>query len=406
MLKIEYIGIDQLKPYKRNARKHGKKDVDNISASISKYGMNDAIGIWGEENVIVEGHGRYLACKQLGMDTVPVVRLDHMTDEQRREYAIAHNATAELSEWDVDILEQDLPNMNFDDFDFCFPGTIDDEERQDEDSADGEYLKQKREEFEERIRAGEIDEGDEEYQEFLEKFEPKKTTDDCYTPKPVYDAALKWCRDTYGIGDAEIIRPFYPGGDYAAFKYPSNCVVVDNPPFSIISEICRFYCEKGIRFFLFAPALTLFSIRNGCKISTSVSVTYENGAAVSTSFVTNLDDHEAISAPDLYRAIKSADDESRKENKKELHKYSYPQELLTASDLAKFSKYGQRFALSKASCRRVAELDSQKKSGKAIFGGGYLISQKAAAEKAAAEKAAAEKWDLSERELEIIANLK
>ena len=405
MLKIEYIGIDQLKPYKRNARKHAKKDVDNIAMSISKYGMNDAIGIWGPGNVIVEGHGRFLACKQLGITEVPCVRLDHLTDKERREYAIAHNATAELSEWDGDILPAEVEDLNLADFDFDFDFDFaEDAEGQvetDDQGVSQEYIDQKRREFDERIRAGEIDEGDEEYQEFLEKFEPKKTTDDCYTPKPVYDAALKWCRDTYGIGDAEIIRPFYPGGDYAAFKYPSNCVVVDNPPFSIISEICRFYCEKGIRFFLFAPTLSLFGIRNGCKISTGVHVTYENGAVVNTSFVTNLDDHEAISAPDLYRAIKSADDESRKENKKELPKYSYPQELLTASDLAKFSKYGQRFALSKASCRRVAKLDSQKKSGKVIFGGGYLIS-----EKAAAEKAAAERWDLSEREREIIANLR
>lgn len=118
MLKIEYIGIDQLKPYKRNARKHGKKDVDNIATSIEKYGMNDAIGIWGGENVIVEGHGRYLACKQLGMDTVPVVRLDHMTDEQRREYAIAHNATAELSEWDADIIPGEIADLDLSGFDF------------------------------------------------------------------------------------------------------------------------------------------------------------------------------------------------------------------------------------------------------------------------------------------------
>lgn len=60
--------------------------------------MIDAIGIWGEDNTIVEGHGRWLACKKLKIDSVPVVRLDHLTDEQRREYAIAHNATAELSE--------------------------------------------------------------------------------------------------------------------------------------------------------------------------------------------------------------------------------------------------------------------------------------------------------------------
>ena len=94
-LKIEYLPVSALKPYEKNARKHKKLDVDNIAMSIEKYGMNDAIGIWGKDNIIVEGHGRFEACKKLGIDTVPVVRLDHLTDEQRREYAIAHNATAE-----------------------------------------------------------------------------------------------------------------------------------------------------------------------------------------------------------------------------------------------------------------------------------------------------------------------
>lgn len=97
-LKIEYLSTTELRPYEKNARKHQKKDVENIAKSIQKYGMIDAIGIWGEDNTIVEGHGRWLACKKLKIDSVPVVRLDHLTDEQRREYAIAHNATAELSE--------------------------------------------------------------------------------------------------------------------------------------------------------------------------------------------------------------------------------------------------------------------------------------------------------------------
>ena len=103
-LKIEYLPVAELKPYEKNTRKHQKLDVDNIAKSIEKYGMNDAIGIWGKDNIIVEGHGRLMACKKLGIKTVPVVRLDHLTDEQRREYAIAHNATAELSVWDLDIL--------------------------------------------------------------------------------------------------------------------------------------------------------------------------------------------------------------------------------------------------------------------------------------------------------------
>ena len=126
-LKIEYLPVSALKPYEKNTRKHQKKDVDNIARSIEKYGMCDAIGIWGEKNIIVEGHGRLMACKQLGITEVPCVRLDHLTDEQRREYAIAHNATAELSEWDLDILPDELAELDLSDFDFDF-GIVDEEE--------------------------------------------------------------------------------------------------------------------------------------------------------------------------------------------------------------------------------------------------------------------------------------
>lgn len=128
-LKIEYLPIKALKPYEKNTRKHQKKDVDNIARSIEKFGMNDPIGIW-KDNIIVEGHGRILACKQLGMTEVPCVRLDHLTDEQRREYAIAHNATAELSEWDLDILPDELAELDLSDFDFDFG--IEDEEEESE----------------------------------------------------------------------------------------------------------------------------------------------------------------------------------------------------------------------------------------------------------------------------------
>jgi hypothetical protein len=127
-LKIEYLPIGSLRPYEKNTRKHQKKDVDNIARSIEKYGMCDAIGIWGEQNIIVEGHGRMLACKQLGMTEVPCVRLDHLTDEQRREYAIAHNATAELSEWDLDILPDELAELDLSDFDFDFKMPYQEEE--------------------------------------------------------------------------------------------------------------------------------------------------------------------------------------------------------------------------------------------------------------------------------------
>lgn len=127
-LKIEYLPIKDLKPYEKNTRKHEKKDIENIARSIEKFGMNDAIGIWGEENIIVEGHGRMLACKKLGVKTVPVVRLDHLTDEQRREYAIAHNATAELSKWDLDILPDELAELDLSDFDFDFDMNLDEDD--------------------------------------------------------------------------------------------------------------------------------------------------------------------------------------------------------------------------------------------------------------------------------------
>lgn len=99
----------------------------------------------------------------------------------------------------------------------------------------------------------------ESYEEFVEKFKPKKTTDDCYTPPAIYEAVKDWAVKEYGIDPDRIVRPFYPGGDYERFEYPKDCVVLDNPPFSILSKILRFYDERSIAYFLFAPTLTIFS---------------------------------------------------------------------------------------------------------------------------------------------------
>lgn len=109
-LNIEYLPAEALRPYDRNARKHAKKDVDAIAASIREFGFDDPIGIWGD-GLIVEGHGRLLAAKQLGMGSVPCIRLDHLTDEQRRAYTLAHNRTAELSEWDFDVQAAELAEI-------------------------------------------------------------------------------------------------------------------------------------------------------------------------------------------------------------------------------------------------------------------------------------------------------
>ena len=114
-LKFEYVPIDSLTPYEKNARKHGDFDVSIIKKSIETFGFNDPIGVWGDKNIIVEGHGRLLAAKELGMTEVPVIRLDHLNDEQRKMYALEHNRSAEMSTWDVDTLLEELENLK--DFD-------------------------------------------------------------------------------------------------------------------------------------------------------------------------------------------------------------------------------------------------------------------------------------------------
>ena len=131
---------------------------------------------------------------------------------------------------------------------------------------------------------------DENYKVFTDKFVPAKTTDDCYTPENVYEAVAGWVAEEYGVDRETFMRPFYPGGDYEYANYPDGCVVVDNPPFSILQGIVNFYMARGIRFFLFAPGLTLLRRRyDVCCIASDSLITYENGADVKTGFVTNLE---------------------------------------------------------------------------------------------------------------------
>jgi len=110
-LKIVMIPIDKLTPYEKNARKHAERDVEQIKASILADGFNDPVGVWGKKNIIVEGHGRVIACKELGYKEVPCIRLDYLTDEQRREYAIRHNRAAEFSLWDFQMLAEEIADL-------------------------------------------------------------------------------------------------------------------------------------------------------------------------------------------------------------------------------------------------------------------------------------------------------
>lgn len=243
-----------------------------------------------------------------------------------------------------------------------------------------------------------------EYTAFVEKFKPKKTTDDCYTPPPVYDAVAEWVEAEYGLNRASFVRPFYPGGDYENYDYPADCVVVDNPPFSILSKIVRFYIGRGVRFFLFSPYLRTAGVLGTnpkcCCVAAGADVTYENGAKVKTSFLTNLDTCKARSAPDLHRLVEAASAEYQRSQKKELPKYKYPPHVLTESMLGYMSTHGVDFRVDARDVSFTRALDDQKAHGKGIYGSGFLLS-----EKAAAEKAAAIEWKLSDREWEIIRGL-
>lgn len=160
----------------------------------------------------------------------------------------------------------------------------------------------------------------------------------------MYEAVLDWAREHLDIGDRPVVRPFYPGGDFEHSIIP-NCVVIDNPPFSIFSKICDWYVEHGIPFLLFAPAMS--SIRqNVTYIGVSCTITYENGAKVGTAFVTNMmGDLICTTAPDLHKAVKKANDDNLKQSKKTLAKLSFPDCVLRATTLQTMSRAGVDFCI-------------------------------------------------------------
>ena len=393
-MEIIRIPISELTPDPNNAKDHPEEQIQQIEESIRRWGFNDPLGVWGDENLIVEGHGRYEALKRLGYDEVECIRLDQLTDEERRAYALVHNNLTMNTGWIPAALDLNLDAIGTIDMSlFGFKGQED--------------WFQTRERFDNSRQ-----EGNDEYNDFLDKFEQTKTTDDCYTPDKVYDAVADWVANEYNVKRSQFVRPFYPGGNYQEYKYKKGDVVVDNPPFSILSDILKWYTEHGVKFFLFAPSLTLFSSSSSsCAIGAGAQIIYENGASVSTSFLTNLEmEYRFRSCPTLYGAVENAVAEILKEQKKQFPKNDYPDAVVLSTMLNRYSKYGVDFRVKREESQHVRQLDEQKESGRTLFGSGYLISERAAAERAAAaraaaERAAAEKWALSERELEIVRSL-
>jgi len=118
-LKVEYIPINDITPYENNAKIHTPEQIEQIKKSIEEFGMNDPIGIW-RDNIIIEGHGRLMALKELGYEEVPVIRLDDLTDDQRKAYTLIHNQTTMNTGFDLDILNEELQSIDLDMSDFGF----------------------------------------------------------------------------------------------------------------------------------------------------------------------------------------------------------------------------------------------------------------------------------------------
>jgi hypothetical protein len=205
------------------------------------------------------------------------------------------------------------------------------------------------------------------YEGFIDKFKPKKTTDDCYTPAPVYDSVLNWVKNNCHIEGLNIVRPFYPGGDYENFDY-EKAVVVDNPPFSILTKICYFFTDHKIKFFLFAPHLTLFRLlRNeDCQvIINDETITYANGARVNTCFVTNMFPGYKV----LYRKIVQKG-KPKGIKPKGIKKNNFPKNVFSAARIKKSYPF---------EIKKDEAIFTDKVGGMKIFGGGLIVSDSAAA---------------------------
>lgn len=109
-LKIEYVKTDDVKAYENNAKIHTADQIEQIKNSIKQFGFNDPIAVW-KDNVIIEGHGRLIAAKELELEEVPIIRLDNLSDKQRKAYIIAHNKLTMNTGFDNDVLGTELQDI-------------------------------------------------------------------------------------------------------------------------------------------------------------------------------------------------------------------------------------------------------------------------------------------------------
>lgn len=107
---IETIKIEDIIPYDKNAKEHTEHQIEQIKNSIKEFGFNDPIAV-DENNIIIEGHGRLMALKELGYEEIQCIRLSHLTETKKRAYIIAHNKITNNTGFDLDMLEEEFKNI-------------------------------------------------------------------------------------------------------------------------------------------------------------------------------------------------------------------------------------------------------------------------------------------------------
>ena len=225
------------------------------------------------------------------------------------------------------------------------------------------------------------------YESFLAKFsENPKTTDDCFTPRDVFEAVVQYVGTVVDLSDKQILRPFFPGGDYVNAVYPENGIVIDNPPFSIFTDIIKFYTARRIPFFLFGQGKTIMCCVKYCTaVIVTDLLTYENGARIYTNFASNLfGDTIIMTAPKLNDLIFSCPSQNVKAN---LASYNYPPELLSFSQMQTICRGGVEFSVKRDECQIVKNLDNHPKQ---LFGEHILLSSAKTEEKEQAKALARE----------------
>lgn len=136
-MNVEMMAVKDIKPFERNAKKHDEKQIKNVMESIKQFGFAQPLVV-DKDNVLIIGHCRLIASKRLKLDSVPVVKMDELTQEQVDKLRLLDNKLNE-SEWDFDLLAEDIPTLDFSDFDIDWELPEDIEENTEKDRKDVNY---------------------------------------------------------------------------------------------------------------------------------------------------------------------------------------------------------------------------------------------------------------------------